>query len=289
VIAFDQIYSREIIGSQLGVANGNYQVSIRAISSSAEVKESPAQIVEIFSNQPPEILNYSFPDSILAGMTSTSVSFTVADNDGLDDIRWVLLPGFVTGNLSPVFQDTIYNPGNNSAVFDTVLDSSFAVRKKGNYEMRFVAEDRVGEFSQPISKNIFIENTVPVVWDSQVADTLILPVSGSDPVDTLITIRVKDRQSLADVDAVYYYSLKPDGTLANNGNPFFMWDNGLPFLGDPNQLQYAGDLVAGDGIYSFTVLLPSGAMPGKYRFSFYALDRVVQESVVWVDSIWVRN
>src|SRR4030042_4734059 len=289
VIAFDQVYSREIIGNQVGVANGHYQVRIRAVSSSDEVLESPAQIVEIFSNQPPEILNYSFPDSILTGMLSTTIFFTVADNDGLEDIRWVLLQGLVSGNPSPVFPDTVYNPGHNSAVFQTGVDSSYAVRRKGDYEMRFVAEDRGGEFSQPILKNVFFENTAPLVWDSQVPDTLVLPTASSGLLDTLITIRVKDGQSLLDVDAVYFFSLKPDTTLANNGNPLFMWDNGLPFLGDPNQLHYAGDKVAGDGIYSLTILLSDSALTGKYRFSFYALDRVVQESVVWVDSVWVRN
>jgi len=289
VIAFDQVYSREIIGNQIGAPDSRYLASIRAISSSGEVKESPAQIMDIFPNQAPEILDFSFPDSVLTGMPPTTIFFTINDNDGLDDIRWLLLQGLVTGNPFPAFQDTIYNPGNNSPVFQKNVDSSYAAGRKGLYEMRFFAEDRAGEFSLPLTKNVFFENSAPLLSESQVPDTLVLPAVGSNPIDTLITIRVRDGQGLTDVDAVYFYSLKPDSTLANGGNPLYMWDNGLPFLGDPNQLQYAGDQVAGDGVYSFTVLLPAGSLSGKYRFSFYALDRVVQESIVRVDSIWVRN
>jgi hypothetical protein len=289
VIAFDQVYSRMIIGNELSTPDGRYLASIRAVSSSGDVKESPTRILDIFFNQAPEILDFSFPDSIVSGMPSTNISFTVNDNDGLEDINWILLYGFIYGHASPSFQDTIYNPMNNSSLFQKEVDSSYAVGRKGTYEMIFVAEDRAGEFSLPQSKMVFFENNAPILSASQVPDTLLLPLAGSDPIDTLITIRVNDGQSLADVEAVYYYSLKPDSTLANNGNPLFMWDNGLPFLNDPTQLQYAGDQVAGDGIFSFTILLPAGSLPGRYRFSFYALDRMDQESQVWVDSVWVRN
>lgn len=289
VIAFDQIYSRQITGSEITVPSDTYWLEIVAVSRHNETKVSPLQPLEVLSNAPPEILAFSFPDSIRAGMPPTTISVTVNDSDGINDVRWVLLQGFTAGYATPAFQDTVFNPGNNSSIFQQIIDSSYAVRRKGNSEMKFVAEDRAGERSLPLSQNVYFENTPPQLWDSQVPDTLVLPPSGSNPIDTLITIRVKDHQSLKDIDAVYYFSLKPDGTLANNGNPFFMWDNGLPFLGDPNQLQYAGDKVAGDGIFSFTVLLPPEVLTGKYRFSFYALDRANQESTVWVDSVWVRN
>lgn len=289
VIAFDQIYSRQIAGNEITVPSDTYWLEIVAVSRHNETKVSPLQPLEVLSNAPPEILAFSFPDSIKAGMPPTTISVTVNDSDGINDVRWVLLKGFTGGYATPTFQDTLFNPGNNSSIFQQIIDSSYAVRRKGNFEMRFLAEDRSGERSLPFSQDVYFENTPPQLFDSQVPDTLVLPLSGSNPIDTLISIHVKDRQSLKDIDAVYYFSLKPDGTLANNGNPFFMWDNGLPFLGDPNQLQYAGDKIAGDGIFSFTVLLPPGVLTGKYRFSFYALDRANQESTVWVDSVWVRN
>lgn len=289
VIAFDQIYSCQIAGNEITVPSDTYWLEIVAVSRQNETKVSPPQPLEVLSNVPPEILAFSFPDSIRAGMPPTPISVTVNDSDGINDVRWVLLQGFTAGYATPSFQDTLFNPGNNSSIFQQIIDSSYAVRRKGNFEMQFLAEDRSGERSSPQLQNVYFENTPPQLWDSQVPDTLFLPPSGSNPIDTLISIRVKDRQSLRDIDVVYYFSLKPDGTLANNGNPFFMWDNGLPFLGDPNQLQYAGDKLAGDGIFSFTVLLPPGVLTGKYLFSFYALDRVNQESMVWVDSVWVRN
>jgi hypothetical protein len=245
--------------------------------------------MEVFPNQVPEILNVSFPDSIVSGMKPTDILFTVNDNDGLEDILWVLIQGYDSVISFPVFQDTVFNPMDNSPVFSASIDSSYTAGKKGEYELKFLAVDRVGDFSNAVIKNVYFENNPPLLWDSQVPDTLTRPATGSNPIDTLITIRVKDHQGLSDIDEVYYFSLKPDSSLANGGNPLYMWDNGLPFLGDPNQLQYAGDLVAGDGIYSSTILLFDNALLGKYKLSIYAKDKVGQISTVLVDSIMVIN
>ena len=84
-------------------------------------------------------------------------------------------------------------------------------------------------------------------------------------------MEVPDRQSLADVDSVYFNSYLPGGN-PSSGNPFSMFDNGLPF--DPQNPVAVGDAVAGDGIYTLTIFLPSTASPGEYRFEFFGRDRV---------------
>lgn len=271
LIAFDQIYSVTLIGTQAGLPDGMYFVHIHALSREGEEKESAVQNLDIFPNQAPEIVNYLFPDSIQAGMQPTEIMFTVNDNDGLDDILWVLIQGFESGSSFPVFQDTIYNPGNHSAVFQSTIDSSYAAGKKGELELKFLAEDRVGDFSNVITKNVFFENTTPLVWNDNVPDTLQLPSSGDIRVE--ITVHVKDRQSLADIDSVYFNSFLPSGN-PSSGNPFLMFDNGLPY--DPFNPVAVDDDVEGDGIYTLTIFLPAQTPSGEYRFEFFARDKANQ-------------
>jgi hypothetical protein len=289
VIAFDQVYSRLIVPHQdsLNLPDGNYSAEVKVTAVGGTAIESTTQTLEIFPNQPPAVVSFSFPDSIDKGMQPRTISITVNDNDGLADVLWGLIEGYKAGSTSLAFRDTLYNPMNNSSVFSKTIDSSYAVGKKGVYEINFLAEDRVGALSNPDTQSVYFENSPPLTWDSQVPDTLQRPLTGANPIAALITLRVKDNQSLSDIDEVYFYSLKPDSTFANNGNPFDMWDNGLPFTGDPSQLQYAGDLVAGDGIYSFTVVLFDNALLGKYTFSFYAKDKAGQLSTVLIDSVQV--
>ncbi len=289
VIAFDNVFSVSVVGIRLGLADATYQVKVRAEDISGEITETDFQQLEIFPNQPPEILSVIFPDSIKSGMKAEEVYIEVADNEGLDDILRVIIRGFSTDTGLLVFTDSIPNPMNNSPVFSRTIDSSYAAAKMGTLELRITAVDRVGEEADPFLKTVFFENNPPAVSDPKVPDSLILPASASGAIDTLITVMVSDPQSLADIEEVYFYSLKPDSTFANNGNPFFMWDNGLPFLGDPARPQYAGDKAAGDGIFSFTVVLFGDAQPGQYVFSFYAKDKVEQESVVIRDTVVVTK
>ena len=102
----------------------------------------------------------------------------------------------------------------------------------------------------------------------------------------LITASVTDPQGLTDVDSVYFYSQKPDGTLANSGDPILLVDNGKPFSAE-NPAEETGDEVAGDGIFSFSLLLDNTIDKGMFIFSFYMRDKVGNLSVVKKDSVEV--
>ena len=116
-------------------------------------------------------------------------------------------------------------------------------------------------------KNIW--NSIPSVFNEVVPDTLVLPSSGD--LQVVITIEIQDQQSLADIDSAYFNSYLPSGN-PSSGNPFLMYDNGLPF--NPSNPVAVGDQVANDGIYTLTIFLPFNANPGQYRFEFFARDRV---------------
>jgi hypothetical protein len=87
-----------------------------------------------------------------------------------------------------------------------------------------------------------------------------------------MTAEITDPEGLADVDSVYFFSKKPDSTFANNGQPFVLVDNGIAF--NPNNpLIETGDGTSGDGIYSLSLLVYNGSIPGDYTFSFYIRDK----------------
>jgi hypothetical protein len=271
VIAFDQVYSMTVIPNQLGIPDGDYELNIVAKAVSGDSLMSPNQELSIFPNQPPQILDVFFPDSILPGMQPFEAYITVYDSNGLDDVKWVMIQGYDSINTFPIFQDVVFNPMDNSADFPFVIDSSYSAKKIGNYELKFFAVDQVEDTSNVFSLFTHFENTPPLIWDAVVPDTLRLPTSGD--VSVKITVRVKDRQSLADIDSVYFNSEKPDGE-PSSGNPFLLFDNGLPYnLGNPIAV---GDEISGDGIYTLTIFLQAGTPIGTYKFSFFARDKVNQ-------------
>jgi hypothetical protein len=90
----------------------------------------------------------------------------------------------------------------------------------------------------------------------------------------LMTVEVSDPQGLADIDSVYFYSLKPDSSWANMGKPFLLVDDGVPFNASTRDPE-TGDLVAGDGIYSFSIIVYNNPQTnlGVYTFYIYIRDK----------------
>lgn len=281
VVAFDQIYTVKIIGSQLSLVQGTYQVRISAQANSGEVRESLNYSIDIFPNQAPEIVNYFFPDTIALHMPATEIQFTVNDNDGLNDILWVVIQGFETGISFPVFQDTLPNPGNNSPVFVLHIDSSYAAGKIGNYELNIFAEDRVNDKSAELIHPVVMENSAPELLQISVPDTMLIFSTGSN-VDT-VRADVTDGQSLADIQSVYFISQirRQDGTLGPESDPIYLFDDG--------DISQSGDPAADDGEYSRIIRIDPGNTPGTYIFTFNAQDKVNQFSTMLVDSIVVTQ
>ena len=109
-----------------------------------------------------------------------------------------------------------------------------------------------------------------ILW-VEVPDSIQIPPPGKFH-KALVKASVQDPDGLSDVDSVYFYSRKPDGSLANKGLPLLMVDNGKPF-NISNPWVEAGDEKAGDGIYSLTILIDNSAAAGKFYFTFYMRDK----------------
>ncbi len=123
-----------------------------------------------------------------------------------------------------------------------------------------------------------------ILW-VEVPDSIQVPPEGTFN-KALVKAAVEDPDGLSDVDSVYFYSRKPDGTLANNGHPLPMVDNGQPF-NISNPWVDAGDEKAQDGIYSLTIIIDNQAQVGRYYFTFYMRDKAGHLSESVVDSIEV--
>ncbi len=272
VIAFDQVYSRRIVPAmdlKDRLSPGMYRVIVEAFSTEGESVRVDTLQTEYLLNHPPQLLEVVFPDSILPGMPPTTIQFAVQDSDGVADVQGVLIVGQREGDASIAFRDTVWGPPNPQGVLSEVIDSTYGAGKNGPYQLTFSAFDRVEDYSPPREQTIAVQNTPPEIWNAVAPDTIKIPASGSQKI--VITVQVTDAQGLADVDSVFFNSYLPDGQ-PSQGNPFLMFDNGLPY--EVNDPQAAGDELAGDGIYTLTIFLAAGTPPGDYRFAFWAVDRV---------------
>ncbi len=135
--------------------------------------------------------------------------------------------------------------------------------------------------TNPTEKN---KGAGKILW-VEVPDSIQIPPEGTFR-KALVKAAVEDPDGLQDVDSVYFYSRKPDGTLANNGKPLPMVDNGKPFNIN-NPWVDAGDEKAGDGIYSLTILIDNSALTGKFYFTFYMRDKAGNLSDSVIDSVEV--
>ena len=75
---------------------------------------------------------------------------------------------------------------------------------------------------------------------------------------------MSDPDGLEDIKGVSFTSVKPDGTLANSGQPISLADNG--------DLTGWGDAARDDGIYSIIIGIVDNTTAGIYTYRFVATD-----------------
>ena len=133
---------------------------------------------------------------------------------------------------------------------DRLYDSIFQADERNSIPRDVIYAPRV---------HVYIENfgSEFVVFD--VPEVMLIPTVPGEVNRELMTAEVMDPEGLFDIDSVYFFSLKPDSTLANGGQPFILVDNGLPFNPDGNLFIETGDENADDGIEFF-----GGTVNAKY-------------------------
>jgi len=220
-------------------------------------------------------------------LDTTYISARVEDPDGLSDVRGVYFysrnPDGSLGNNGSAYE--MYDGG--SLGDETAGDGIYTRRvifsgtaPLGVYEFSFFLIDKAGNVSPRVSDSLKLYKTSVepnkgpgTILETHMPDSMQIPITSET---ALIEALVEDPDGLDDVASVYFYSRKPDGSLANGGEPFYMVDDGTQ-----------GDITAGDGTYSMTIMITNSAQAGTYIFTFYMRDRSGNLSESKTDSIKV--
>jgi len=172
-----------------------------------------------------------------------------------------------------VLPDTTAGDGRYTGRFDSTLSCKLV----GSYKVEFIAYNKSGTSSNIVIGNFNVSNSNnnrPSVNYVISPDSLRRPSgTGSDSVNIgFLQAWPTDPEGICDVDRVYFYSFRPDGTPGNNGNPISLLDDG-------NQVNC--DSVAHDGKFSICIKIvnnpftPGYTGPpqiGNYRFRYFAKD-----------------
>lgn len=279
VVANDGYFTNMIFWSPQDSTRQNFIFAFLAVNKSGEKSEVLQDTVVSLSNVAPQILNVQLPDSLPGGFPEQIIfKVEAADSNGIGDVDKILYRGirndtlYFSGEL--LHSSDIIPENPHAAVFVFNADSSFAIGKKGDYDILFEAVDRSGVKSNPVSRPLYIGNNAPVLSDVTAPSVFERPNgSKTNTAKFLITVKARDSQTLKDIQFVKMIWQKPDGTFSKN-SPFTLYDNGLPFHNDFSGWNegYRGDQIAGDGIYSITGLFDPTQPLGDYLLTFYSED-----------------
>lgn len=275
LIALDGVYSRQISTSFTQGQGGQYYFVFQALDSDGHLSDKVVEPVPALlgsKNEPPTISDITLPE-IISVDPSIEFLFKVyaEDPQGIIDLLFVIFRIHHWENPAVTHMDTIYDDGmdldaaKEDGIFTGTFTPAFADSVVGFYPFSFQAFDREGDSTDLVRRDVEViieDNWPPTIFNLSVPDTF---DSGSPINNFLITIEVVDPQGLSDVDSVYFTSRKPDGTMANQGRPILLVDDG--------DEQNYGDIVPGDGIYSFKAIFDPSAQKGDYTWTFAAVDR----------------
>jgi hypothetical protein len=290
VLAGDGVYSNKFYAAQIVSAQSTaeYTIQFTAIDKQGNLSIVQDRSVLFSPNYPPVIGTITAPDTFAVPRLRPVINMTVSDNDGISDITQAYFESQAVQGQARIFESDLFNDGNyelhgdevaGDSVFSVRLDSAFMVDKKGSYLLWFHVLDSFLEKNEVVPwHELYVANTPPQIVDINLPEVMERPAASGAYKLGFLTAQVVDDQGLADIDSVYFYSRKPDSTLANNGNYFVLVDNGLPF--NLNQPLEQGDLQSGDGIYSYSLLVYNTAALGTYTFTFYARDKAGNFSAV---------
>jgi hypothetical protein len=283
VLAGDGVFSnrfraRDVINSS---EQTEFVFRFQAIDQQNNISENWESTVTFSPNSPPEVTQINAPDSVSFLDVNTIITITVSDSDGIGDISRAYFESEDPIRKITNYEQALYNDGDfenhgdlvaGDSIYSAKLSENFFVGKKGDYNLIFHVEDVSEEQNIEEAKHsIYVENSVSEFLNFSIPESLTIPADSGIVNIGLMQVLVRDDEGLADIDSVYFYSLKPDSNLAQNGSPFIMVDNGFP-LNLENPLIETGDFIAGDGVYSLSLLVYTGSLPGTYTFSFYIRD-----------------
>ncbi|MBN2088427.1 hypothetical protein JW964_02390 [candidate division KSB1 bacterium] len=291
VVPKDGTYTKKISAEFTEGNAGIYTLVFKAIDKAGNESEPVSRDILVsdkIQNIAPVITTVAVDTVLdLAIPTEITLKVSATDPQGLADIQYVVSQIFFSDDNVPFLQNTLYDDGMNDD--EIANDGMFTLKINptiiekmlvGKYFFSIQAFDKSGIGSEKVGEYLQVINSLnepPVISELSAPDTMKLANTGSGFKYAKITIKAEDPQKLSDIYAVYFYSTKPNGELANKGNPLYLLDDGnIKSDGEPSE---SYDDVADDGIYTFIVSLPdqtddgTPTQRGNYNFKFEAIDR----------------
>ena len=287
VVAFDNIFSQQILWQPTLPGFREYELRFQASRSGRTVGE-PLVLMRSSGDQcAPVVEQFLHPDTLRSGFSGNLLfQAVVIDSSAPGDVARVELTGSAEGKAS--FDTLLYDDGTHGDpaagdnIYSLAVDRTFGARKQGAYTIKVAAVDRSGQRSPEKSALLVIVNTAPLLADLTAPAMVQRPATGTS--SYLVSVRIDEPQGLQDINRVLLRAYNPDGTGFNN-NPFVMYDNGLALDISRWDLGYRGDLTAGDGIYSMTVIFDAAKPLGVYRLTFTAEDWAGNQSELLTHTI----
>jgi hypothetical protein len=296
VIAGDGVFSNRFdAATDIGKTTGEYQVEIQVFNSEGNQSEVSNTVINLGYSYTVEFIDIQKPDTLISGIDAAYLYVALMHPEGLQAIESLSFNLYENNTTYLLKTIDMFNDGDfentgdiiaADSIFSFKMDSAFAAGFKGLYDLEFAVTDEFGAITRSSKYDIFLENEVGKILELTVPDQMTRPTMPNTIVRELITARVVDPQGLDDVDSVYFYLKKPDGTYANSGNSFVLVDNGKPF-NLQTWFEDAGDVTANDGIYSLSIFFYNTNDDGEYELSFYVRDKSGNLSEVLIDTLEV--
>jgi len=223
-------------------------------------------------------------------MISATIRAKASDLDGQGDLQSVTAQVFRPTSGSAFSEQPLRDDGvapdqaANDSIFSGSVQFTLIRAQAGPYRIQISARDSRGFLSNSLVPTFFAtrNNSAPRLDTlSLVApDTVNRPSTGSLLI--FMSIAAADSDGLADISEVYFRNLS--SIVDPNAKNFLLDDGGIIQKSGIT----SGDLLAGDGVFSIIIQLPSSVTPGLRQFAFQAADTFRDTSASFIHNLLVQ-
>jgi len=217
------------------------------------------------SVSPTDSIKYLVTDSLITIQISfglfSNLQSVFCDVFDVDNIKLNSSPVVLIDNGDLANGDSTSNDGSFSNRFP--LSTYYP---NGNYNIKYFVVDN-SEQTKQVAIATFIYNNGQPNKAPFISNT-ILPDSINVNANFIFSVNAQDSNGYRDIKSVYFQLYRPDSTLvigSGGQSKFELDDNG--------NLTVFGDVLGGDGIFSYKNSFSATAQKGSWRFEFEAEDR----------------
>jgi hypothetical protein len=272
VVAGDGIFTNHFVSDSLVFPVGDVFMRVKAVDNAQENRQTDIVEAKALINAAPVLLSVNAPDTLYSGSQPLLFSVAVQDSNDIEDVTGVVMRLKRAGiEITSVILEFQSKTAADSGIYGAFFDSTFAAERDSLYTLEFQAVDLSDDVSDILTKEIFLENVPPRVFDVELPETFQRPSSGEDTIE--VRISANDPQGLGDIDSVRVVVQRMGGSAST----IQMFDDG--------DFENHRDVLAGDGIFSRGLTVSPQSTTGIFFFTFRAVDKVNNQSTTITDSL----